>query len=526
MLERFTHIVQSRWFNTVLFAAVLVYFGSELRYGEMLTQRPSSIHQWRQADGASLALNFYQDGNSMFEPAIHNQLGSEGQAGGEFPITYWAASKLYHLFGPEEWMLRALHLAIFLIGLFALLYALLPFFPIRLFALFPLIWFVNSPTLVFYANNFLPDGPGLGFSLLGTAFFLGYLHTGNLRLFYTGAVAFMLCALIKVSMLVPFFAFGALGLWALLFPRFAQHLPHLAQLRWKHWIIAAAIVLIPAATWYPYISWYNAIHDGTYFRTKVQPLWSLNDAFFQNIVHALKNNWIPLIYPVYAYIAIGISTVLAAVQFIRKRSLAVWFLLLVALGCTAYMVLFFDAFMSHDYYLLTVMFFPLFVLIYAMRQGSIWLSQQGKSWSISLAVLVLFVFTWRSADECRRKFKNMYMGHFMHELSVNPSLYDLEPFLEAHGIGPDTKVICLPDNSPNRSLYLMNRKGWSGLTGIYSTDDVERLMERGAEYAVVIDTSFRSIHFLQYNMGDTVGLHKDILVFKLKPSRWYQPQGE
>lgn len=501
----------------VLFAVFLVVYGIRLGYGELSLQRPGSIHQWRQSDGASMALLFYQDGNALWEPAIHNQLNGTGQAGGEFPITYYTAGLLYHLFGPHEVILRTLHLLVFLAGVFALLYFLLDVMAYRIFALFPVLWFLHSPTLLFYANNFLPDGPALGFALMGTALFLAYFQRGKTGLLYLGAVAFSLSALIKISMLVPFVALAMMMFYYKFFTVEDSRFRNLQNVKWMQLLAVMAIVIVPSATWYPYIAHYNEIHHGIYFTTKTAPLWRAKPLAVLYTAKSLGTYWVNIAFSTYIQKLLFFASVVFLL-FVWRRNFVLGLLtLLVMLGCTAYLVLFFTTFNHHDYYLLTLMFVPLFIYIYFADL----VAGQLKRWNIRIfqwIVTIAFVMvSWKGTTASTRVFKDIYMGWFQ-TYTLNPALNDLEPFLDEHGIGYDKKVICLPETSPNRSLYLMNRKGWTGLTGIYSTDDVDELIEQGAAYGVVTDTSFYSIHFFQYNIGDTVGYHGNILVFKLKKS--------
>lgn len=517
MNETIRTIITSRASYLILFAVFLVVYGNMLDYGKLSLQRPGSIHQWRQSDGASMALLFYQDGNAIWEPAIHNQLNGTGQAGGEFPLTYYTAGLLYHVFGPHEVILRTLHLLIFLAGVFALLSVLLDVMAYRIFALFPVLWFLHSPTLLFYANNFLPDGPAMGFALMGTALFLAFFQRGKSGLLYLGAVAFSLSALIKISMLVPFVALVLMLCYYKYFTVEDPRFRHLQDVKWKYLLAVMVIVIVPSAIWYPYIAHYNEVHHGIYFTTKTAPIWKAKPLAVLYAARSLSTYWVNIAFPAYTQ-KLLLFAFLVFLLFMWRRNLVFALLtLLVMLGCTAYLMLFFTTFHQHDYYLLTLMFVPLFIYVYFADI----VAERLKRWNTRVfqwIVTIAFVMvSWTGTKASARVFRDIYMGWFQ-TYTLNPALNDLESFLEAHGIGYDQKVICLPETSPNRSLYLMNRKGWTGLTGIYSTDDVDELIDQGAAYGVVTDTSFYSIHFFQHNIGDTVGYHGNILVFKLKKS--------
>jgi len=66
----------------------------------------------------------------------------------------------------------------------------------------------------------------------------------------------------------------------------------------------------------------------------------------------------------------------------------------------------------------------------------------------------------------------------------------LNDFLEKNGIAHSDKVICFPDYTPNGSLYLLNRSGWTAYNGSYpSINQVEmkKRIEAGARYLVLSD---------------------------------------
>ena len=85
--------------------------------GKAIHLRPQSVHVWRQTDCVSYALNYYQNNQPFFEPQTHTQTGKNGHTVSEFPIIYYMAGKLYHIFGPKEAIIRAINFAVFFIGM-------------------------------------------------------------------------------------------------------------------------------------------------------------------------------------------------------------------------------------------------------------------------------------------------------------------------------------------------------------------------------------------------------------------------
>jgi len=114
--------------RNILFAAIYILLIAGMSifydYREVLLKRPQSVHNWRQCDGASLALNYYQEGMHFFRPQTH-MLNSDNNTTGysapsEIPILYYFVALLYKIFGYHEYIFRAVNLLIFYIGLFYL----------------------------------------------------------------------------------------------------------------------------------------------------------------------------------------------------------------------------------------------------------------------------------------------------------------------------------------------------------------------------------------------------------------------
>ena len=71
---------------------------------------PRGVHQWRQTDCASIALNYFQDSPGFFHPQEHNLTGENGATVSEFPVLYYLDAQLYRLFGPHELIMRLVNL--------------------------------------------------------------------------------------------------------------------------------------------------------------------------------------------------------------------------------------------------------------------------------------------------------------------------------------------------------------------------------------------------------------------------------
>ncbi|MEX2596528.1 MAG: hypothetical protein WEC59_06305 [Salibacteraceae bacterium] len=508
------NIVSSKLLLLWLFAGAMAYYFIDSKLPQLIDNRPSGIHQWRQTDGASMALMFHQEGNSLFKPMIHNQLGDDGGAGGEFPITYYAAGKLYQWFGVHEWFLRIIHFSCFFLGLMVFLYYTSDFIQPKLLALFPLVLGASSPTLMYYSVSFLTDTPAVGLAMAATGLALHALHSDRHRkgTILLSGILFILAGLLKISLLLPFFALISALLFIYLFDK-TKNLYNLRNI-----LTVFVLVLLPVAAWYIYISSYNEAHESAYFTTKITPIWNIPKAELAIITERFFNDWVEVFLPSPLRWSLIASPILVVVFFRHIPRILGLSTLFLTLGTLLYIPMFYIALGDHDYYFIA--FFPaIFMLITSALIGLVNKLENDKyRWMVFGLMSIL---SWQAAGASVKTIKKYYHGWF-NDYNVSESYYSLDRFLTEHGIDRNQKVFSPLDMSPNITLYLMNRKGWTQLTGIYDTDDLDAVIAKGATYAIVPDTSFYSITFLHYHITDTIGYHNEIGVYKIDFSPWWK----
>jgi len=167
----------------LLFIVLLIGISYYYQYDEILFKRPQSIHYWRQADCASIALNYYQGGMDFFHPQVHNLTSDNFTTGyastSEMPILYYSVAVLYHLFGYREFLFRLLNLLIFLTGLFYLYKLFYNLLKQQFWAMVLPILIFTSPVLVYYANNFLSNSAALGVVFIAWYHFMEFYRSKN-----------------------------------------------------------------------------------------------------------------------------------------------------------------------------------------------------------------------------------------------------------------------------------------------------------------------------------------------------------
>jgi len=114
-----TEFIKIKNAHILIVALAIIFLVSDGLH--VINYPPRSIHQWRQSDCAAYAKTYYQKNSGLFSPSTYNLAGKDGRTVSEFPIIYFVAAKLFHIFGFHYWILRGLTFLCYIIGLFYLL---------------------------------------------------------------------------------------------------------------------------------------------------------------------------------------------------------------------------------------------------------------------------------------------------------------------------------------------------------------------------------------------------------------------
>ncbi len=196
-------------------------------------------HDWRQADTAAMARNFYENGFNLFYPQIDWGGNSSGLVESEFPIYPFVVSILYQLFGVNDIWGRILSVLFSLTTIYGL-YLLTKKYLSKKAALWATFIYAIIPSNIYFGRAFMPESAMLMCSVLGIYWFALWLESSRTRDFILAVAFVSLAALLKIPALY-------LGL-PLLF---------LARLRFQSntfktktlWLFAL-LVLVPVVAWY------------------------------------------------------------------------------------------------------------------------------------------------------------------------------------------------------------------------------------------------------------------------------------
>lgn len=503
-------------------------------YHKMYNQRPYSIHQWRQTDCASFAKNYYEEGMHFFQPGIHWQGSIEGKAVSEFPLINYTVACLWKIFGEHESLYRLTVLGIYMVAmlfLFAMMHAVSGSF---IYGYFATSLITTSPVLAYYSFSFLADVPALSFAIISLSLFVFFMRQPQRKWMFVAAVAFgTLATLLKASSATVLAIIGVISLAGLL--RFSAKHGNREALFSSIWLpgLAFAFSAVIIYSWYHFALIYNGGNSNGVFLMETLPVWKMKDKVIETarLLYSVQ-------FTMYFNKGVLIALALAALWILLNlNALPVYLRLafIVSAGSfAAFILLFFQVFNVHDYYLITTMIFPVVILlcIGAWLKGRPY-SVSRKKWQLVLGIVFLANVLYCSSmvrlrnlpdDSLTRynpfisneekNFSDWFHDHYANTLKPMESI---TPYLRSLGIRRSDKVISAPDPSFNITLYLMDQKGFTATEESLRTDTakVNEYIGMGAKYLVLNDTALLRRTSLQQHVGQMMGMYKHIAIYKL-----------
>lgn len=493
----------------VLFLMACLFF----EYPTFIEFQPQSMHNWRQADCASFARIYYENGMDFFEPRVYNVLAGEGNAVGEFPILYYFVACLYKLFGPHEFLFRGVNLLIFMFGLLSLFQLAKRLLKDVFFAyVIPFVLF-SAPLIMFFSNNFLCDITSLSFTLMGWNYLLKYREEQKSYQIWIFLLFFTIAALLKLNSVISTVAIAALyfielNQWELgNRPKFFNHKNQL--------LVGFLLCFTTIFAWYKWAIYYNDKHTVTFLGTKVWPNWAswdtTDETFLSTINGFFKNAPINYFLPT-------IVLLIVLVFFVnRNKVLSDGFLyqsmLLVIIGTLMFIFTFFYGIRDNIYYTINLYIFPVLILLNAS-----YIFKKKYPIAFSSKVFRVIIFAFLAANVMYAKSYNTIFynrGPEHHRLNENYYHPDFRAFIDKAGIKKEDKVISIGDKTPNASLYSIGRFGWSDYNNIQDEYAFNNAIERGAKYLIVADPNLISTPLIEKYTGNYLANFDNVFVYKL-----------
>ena len=496
---------KERLYQLVFFASVL---GMSVLYDypSELFRRPHGYHNWRQCDGATITLNYYNVSMNFFEPRLNLIENNDGKMVSEFPVIYYLTACLYKVFGFHEFFLRLISALIFFSGLYYLFKTISLLLDDSWYGLVLSLMLFTSPLVIDYALNFLPDVPGLALSFIGFYFFVVYLQNQNNKSLYISTFWFALAGLLKITALIGFLSLAGTIIFVALFYFFKSEKP--VCLRNK--TALTLFILLPLVVnvcWIAYVNYYNTTNNNLYFTTSIRPIWNVGEAKTKEIWAQFDYQWLRMTMYRDFLNTIPFLAGIALLFYSRKNvPYALWMLFCI-IGSVLYVILFFEQFIVHDYYMICLSILPVSVIFVLLKRIKEWKFSVFNSYffKVGLAVLLgVMVHHGYRINSMREK-----MDYY-----TFPEYFSADKELLKFGIAPDDKVISIGDESTGITLYLMNRRGWTqyGMANPVPKSQIESCVQKGASHLLVYKDSDSQLseevkkEFLQNLVGTLPGV--------------------
>lgn len=445
----------SRAATKVYSGAYLLIFGALAvanRWLVWLALPPVSIHQWRQADGASIARNYAQ--NPDFLEVVGGNLFRTGDAHavGELPLLYWLSGMLTRFAGWPAYPLRWIGLLLLFAGGWSFGWILLQHTRRPLIAALGAGVLLTSPALGYYGPSFLPDAPAFCILLMAMAALFQANRTQSKGWLLVAGLGAALAISLKVSMAI--FPLAIFGAWLVEKWRTRHLTSALWHGPWPPAVFAGmAAGVLAFRLW---IAQYNARHGAGYFLADTRPVWRYDAPFIRETLFLAAKDGVP------AYASAGLYAVACFAAWRlgkdwRKTPSAIRItFLLTMLGSLAYFLLWFRMFREHDYYTICLLILPVSLMWNGGRTALSDFGEKRLVWGLSLCLLAGMAHSHRVLS------KRL-------DLAFHPPTYENLPpeaflppgALTAAGIPPGARVLCPQDPSPNISPLALHRQGWT-----------------------------------------------------------------
>ncbi len=509
MLEKLKTFGSKTAVQFVLFGSLLWLVFVHLHINRHLRDMIMGFHYWRKSDTYAQISNYYYNGLNFFDHSIYyNQLESGGRAVAEFPIFYYFIAIQQTIFGNYSIIAKINWMILLAAGLFALFKIVNHYLKNFLLSLVIALSVFLSPVFSIYAIDYLPDPVALNFIFIGLWFLLKSILNNQKKNLFWSLFFISIGGMIKPFFLIPFLAILICALINKFWIKDNRF-----QFNW-YWFTP----LIAVGSWFLYTNWYNAHAGSDYFLSEPRPIWKYSSEQISTTLKAVAANWIPVyIHPGFLWVFV---LLLATNLFLWTKNLILFslFYLLSFLGCVLFVILFFNMFEYHDYYVYPVLFMIPLTIGFTIYRLTLIIRKIQFRISLSVILPVLFYFglnyTWEKMNE-RSK-----------DTAINSVYYfenyqNSEPFLINHGVSEDDYVFAFSDKSPSFALSMMNRKGWSGFQTMTYHWDMSDAIEKGADFLIlnervpVMSDSGSIQGYLDYYVADS----NDLFIYDLKPYR-------
>jgi hypothetical protein len=349
----------------------------------------------------------------------------------------------------------------------------------------------SSTVVLYYSINYIPNFPALCFSICGIIYFLKYLENDIQKELILSLIFFLFACLLKIT-----FAIYPITCFLLLIYRFFKQKKN--DYKTVFLFIGLFIMLI---VWNLYVIHYNKINNSEYYLTNIKPIWSANNNEFDEVFNFILNYWTyKYYYP--STIHVFFITGFVSLFFYKKISKLIFIFILISfIGVISYFILFFKQFRDHDYYFME--FVPFFLIVFITTYRSI-IESVSKKIAIIISI-VLLVITVLSINYAKLNIQRRYDKPFEQVSYLAKDLENIESKVDSIGIPKYAKILVVPDNTMNGSLYFLNRFGYT--IGDTTSQNLSKFYGK-SDYILISDSA------VLQNIKSKFGLQQSILKYR------------
>jgi hypothetical protein len=464
-------------YKHLLFFLIIVLQMVIYNYPYIAKIEPRTVHAWRQFDCLSFAQSFYHDRGTLVEPCVNN-LGSTGtgKAASDFPIVQFIIGNIWKITGVQTIIYRLVNLAFLIFGLFYIYKLFLQEFKNKIFAACFAALIFTSANLSYYGISTISDIQAFSLSMIGFYFFYNWVKIKNNRHFILFILIFSLAGLLKASSAIVYL----LCLSYLIFDGI-ENKKVKAELFNKQNLIKCFLLFLPFLlwlAWFVYARNYNIKNKSSFFLVGTLPIWDLQQQRINDNFNSLIYNLLPQILNPLILLAVFVFIIRNSFLNLKKHFSAS----LMLIGCVfvfiLYILLFFDAFDVHDYYLIntTGIFVIALFFIFKIIYDRYVINNFKVVWSVLIIMLLYNTYTsgiktWKKINCNVNNIENSIVFNafeqknffwiYWHDRQHYKALEDKALDIKKIGVlGSDT-IFCLGDETINRSLYLLDRVGYT-----------------------------------------------------------------
>lgn len=473
----------------------------------------------------------------FFSPVIHwsGPKGDGKTCTSECPLLYYFVACLWRIFGYHEFIFRLLNTFIAFSGLYALFNISKEFLKDEAWALVVSLLLFSSTIFAYYANNYIVDTSAFSFALISWFFFQKFYVNGKIVFFNFSLLFFLIAGLIKITALLSFVPiFLAFLIEAVNVYKFKGN-----DKIFKRPILYIAqflFVFLVIYLWTNYAINYNRVHMGGIFSTGILPIWEpttiSNYAIFNQLCTVLLHEYLP------PYLLLSVIIIFISIVLLHKKinKFLLFLTCAVFVECIVYILLWFQVFYVHDYYLMNLLiFFSIVILTFLdyLRKYHFEIFKSTKLKAVAFVVLLFCIY--HCAVQLSARYSTDYTfvrynivmddveEHYWEKEQKKYKQYfqayeTITPYLRSIGIKRDDKVISIPDNSPNISLYLMDQKGYTdfGYGDSGKENKTKELILSGVKYLIINDSSYVNKDWIKPFITRKIGVYHNILIYDVE----------